>query len=134
MVSEPPRPSVVMSLVFCDTPWKPATIGIAPSASAEEIRPGVTSMIRRRAVHVVGDDAGLRAGEGARLHAQGGDRHGEQRHRDALTGGQQHVKLAPGRRRGHLVRQVEQLVRGVAHRGHDHHDLVARLLSWRRCA
>ena len=42
----PPRPSVVMSLLFCDTPWKPATIGMAPSASAPEIRPGVTSMIR----------------------------------------------------------------------------------------
>src|ERR1700722_772615 len=37
-----------MSLVFCETPWKPATIGIAPSASAEEIRPGVTSMIRAK--------------------------------------------------------------------------------------
>ena len=48
MVSEPPRPSVVMSLVFCETPWKPATIGIAPSAMAEEIRPGVTSMILAR--------------------------------------------------------------------------------------
>src|SRR5215468_9185305 len=37
-----------MSLVVCETPWKPATIGIAPSASAVEIRPGVTSMIRAR--------------------------------------------------------------------------------------
>ena len=46
MVSEPPRPSVVMSLPFWDTPWKPATIGIAPSASALAIRPGVTSMMR----------------------------------------------------------------------------------------
>ena len=35
-----------MSLVVCETPWNPATIGIAPSASALEIRPGVTSMIR----------------------------------------------------------------------------------------
>jgi len=46
VVSDPPRPSVVMSLVVWDTPWKPATIGIAPSCSAAEIRPGVTSMIR----------------------------------------------------------------------------------------
>ena len=34
VVSEPPRPRVVMSLVSWATPWKPATIGIAPSASA----------------------------------------------------------------------------------------------------
>ena len=46
MVSEPPRPSVVMSLLVCDTPWKPATIGIAPPSSAVAIRPGVTSIMR----------------------------------------------------------------------------------------
>ena len=45
MVSDPPRPSVVMSLLSWLTPWKPATIAIAPSASARSIRPGVTSMI-----------------------------------------------------------------------------------------
>ena len=48
VVSEPPRPSVVMSLLSCETPWNPATIGIAPSSSAPAIRPGVTSMIRAR--------------------------------------------------------------------------------------
>ena len=46
MVSEAPRPSVVMSLVSCDTPWKPATIAIAPASMAASIRPGVMSMIR----------------------------------------------------------------------------------------
>ena len=35
-----------MSLVVCDTPWKPATMGMAPSSRASWIRPGVTSMIR----------------------------------------------------------------------------------------
>ena len=35
-----------MSLVSCETPWKPATIAIAPSSSAVRSRPGVTSMIR----------------------------------------------------------------------------------------
>lgn len=45
MVSEAPRPSVVMSLVSCETPWKPATIAIAPSRIAASIRPGVMSMI-----------------------------------------------------------------------------------------
>src|SRR4051812_37069183 len=35
-----------MSLVSCETPWKPATMAIAPSSSAVRRRPGVTSMIR----------------------------------------------------------------------------------------
>ncbi|CAB4922652.1 unannotated protein [freshwater metagenome] len=46
MVSEPPRPSVVMSLVSWLTPWNPATMTIEPSSSADRSRPGVTSMIR----------------------------------------------------------------------------------------
>ncbi len=37
-----------MSLVSCETPWKPATSAMAPSSSAARIRPGVTSMIRAR--------------------------------------------------------------------------------------
>ena len=37
-----------MSFVVCDTPWKPATMGIAPSVSAAWIRPGVMSMILAR--------------------------------------------------------------------------------------
>ena len=35
-----------MSLVSWLTPWKPATITIEPSSSAERSRPGVTSMMR----------------------------------------------------------------------------------------
>jgi hypothetical protein len=34
-----------MSFVVCETPWKPATIAIAPSPIAAWMRPGVTSMI-----------------------------------------------------------------------------------------
>ena len=45
MVSVPPRPSVVISLVSCETPWNPATITMWPSAIADSMRPGVTSMI-----------------------------------------------------------------------------------------
>jgi hypothetical protein len=45
VVSEAPRPSVVTSLVSCETPWKPATIAIAPPSRAFSIRPGVMSMI-----------------------------------------------------------------------------------------
>jgi hypothetical protein len=45
-VSEAPRPSVVISFVSWLTPWKPATIAMAPSSSACRMRPGVMSMIR----------------------------------------------------------------------------------------
>ncbi len=49
------------------------------------------------AVHRVGHDADLRAGERDRVLALGDDRHREQRDRDLLAGGQQHVHLAIGR-------------------------------------
>src|SRR4051812_47515940 len=35
-----------MSFVSCETPWKPATIAIAPASRAVRMRPGLTSMIR----------------------------------------------------------------------------------------
>ncbi len=35
-----------MSLVSCETPWKPATMTMAPSSSASRMRPGVMSMMR----------------------------------------------------------------------------------------
>ena len=51
------------------------------------------------AVHRVGDHAGLGAGERAGGEAEVGDRHRHERHRDALTGGEQHVELAGRRER-----------------------------------
>ena len=75
----------------------------------------------------VGDHAGLRAGERLRLVAELGDRHRDQRHRDPLAGGEQHVELARRRQRRHLLGEVAQLVGGVAHRGDDDDDVVARL-------
>ena len=78
------------------------------------------------AVRGVGDHAGLGAGERLRLVAELGDRHRDQRHRDPLAGGEQHVELARRRQRRHLLGEVAQLVGGVAHRGDDHDDVVAR--------
>ena len=79
----------------------------------------------RLAVHRRGQHAGLRAGERLGLVAEGVDRHGEQRHRDALTGSEQHVELAPRRDGDDLLGEVDQLVGRVAHRRDDDDDVVA---------
>ena len=81
----------------------------------------------RGAVPGIRDHAGLAAGVRPGLDAHALDRHRQQRHRDALAGGEQHVELAGVGDRGDLVREVEQLVGGVAHRAHGDHDVVARL-------
>ena len=90
-------------------------------------RPGVTSMMRARAVHRRGEHAGLRAGERPGLVPEVVDRHRQQRHRDALTRGEQHVQLPARRQRADLVGEVEQFVGRVAHRGDDDDDVVAGL-------
>jgi hypothetical protein len=79
------------------------------------------------AVQGVGDDARLRTGEGLRGRPQVGDGHGEQRHRDALAGGEQHVELPRRRVRADPLGELDQLVGVVAHGGHDRHDVVAGL-------
>ena len=56
-----------------------------------------------------------------------GDRHREQGHRDPLARGEQHVQLAARRQRADLLREVDQLVGGVAHRRDGDDDLVAGL-------
>src|SRR4051794_5431408 len=76
-----------------------------------------------------GDDAGLRAGEGPRLVPMGGDRDGQQRHRDALPRGEQHVQLTSGRLVGDLAGLIEQLVGGVTHGGDHDDDVVAVFLG-----
>ena len=81
----------------------------------------------RPAVLGVGDHTSLAAGEGSSLHAEVRDRHREQRHRDALARGQQHVELAGRRQRRHLRREVEELVGVVTHRGDDDAHVVTVL-------
>ena len=51
MTSEPPRPSVVMSLSV-DIPWNPATTGTTPSAIAADRRSGRISRILARVCSV----------------------------------------------------------------------------------
>src|SRR5258705_4759421 len=75
-------------------------------------------------VAIVGDDAGLAAGEADRVAAELVNRERQQRHGDALAGRQQHVELAPLRVRRDHLRHRQQLVGGVAHRGDDDHDAV----------
>ena len=129
MVSEPPRPSVVMFMVSLEKPWKPATIAMLPSATEFSTRPGVMLDDARLAVDRRGEHAGLRAGERLGLVALRVDRHRQQGHRDPLAGGEQHVELAPARHRDDLLGQVDQLVGGVAHRGDDHDHVVAVALG-----
>ena len=50
--------------------------------------------------------------------------HRQQRHRDPLAGGQQHVELAAIRVRRHLLGEREQIVGRIAHRGDDDDDVV----------
>jgi hypothetical protein len=80
------------------------------------------------AVHAVGDDARLAAGERAGAEPEVGDGHGDQRHRDSLARRHQHVELAWRRHRADLLGEVEQVVGGVPHRGDGHDDVVAGLL------
>jgi hypothetical protein len=73
----------------------------------------------------VGDDTGLRAGEGPGVVAQLGDGHREQRHRDALAGGEEHVELTGRRQWCHLLGEVAEVVGRVAHRRDDHDHVAA---------
>ena len=81
----------------------------------------------RVGVRAVGDDAALRAGEADRLDAARVERHPQERHRDPLARGEQHVELATVRVGAHLAGEAEQLVRRIAHGAHHHDHLVALL-------
>ena len=77
------------------------------------------------AVVGVGDDPGLRSGERHRGHAEVLDRHAQQRHRDALARGEQHVELAAAGVLGDVVGEAHEIVGRLAHRRDHDHDVVA---------
>lgn len=77
-------------------------------------------------MHGVGDDADLRAGEAHRVDSDVVQRHAQERHADALAGREQHVHLATRRIRRHLVRELQEVVGGLAHRRNDDHQIVPR--------
>ena len=85
----------------------------------------------RLGVNAVGDDAGLRAGQGNRGNVERVQRHRRERDRRLLAGGQQHVHLALARQRHDFLGQLDQAVGHAAHRGDDHDDLVALLAIFR---
>ena len=90
------------------------------------MRTGVIADLRLR-VHGVGDDPGLRARERDGLVAEVVHRHRDERARDPLSRREQHVQLARVRLRRDLARELEQPVRGVAHRGDGRDDANAAL-------
>ena len=81
----------------------------------------------RLAVHGVGDDPRLRAGERDRLVAEVVEGHRAERVRDALADRDEHVVLARLRVRRDLVGEPDQLVGRVAHRREHADDPVAAL-------
>ncbi len=81
-------------------------------------------------MRAVGPHTRLVAGERISALAEAFDRHRQQGHRDALASGQQHVHLALRRRSGaDGLGQVQELIRGVAHRRDHHRDIVSRTLG-----
>lgn len=75
-------------------------------------------------VPVVRQDTALAARERDRVASTTLQRHRQQRHRDALAGGQQQVQLSARGVRVDAARQRQQLVRGLPHRRHHHHHAV----------
>src|SRR5699024_3084518 len=74
-------------------------------------------------------DTRLRTGERPRLGTLRGDRHRDQRVRDPLTRGEQHIHFALGWGRIHLPGHVQQVIGRVAHRRTHHDDIVTSLLG-----
>ena len=116
MASVPPRPSVVTSIVSRENPLEPGDEhDLLALEGVEDADRRDLADLRPR-VHGVGDDPGLRAGEGDGLVAEVVHRHRDERASDALPGREQHVELARVRVRRDAARELEQesVVRPIA--------------------
>ena len=128
VVSEPPRPSVVIS-PFGSMPWKPAMTGMAPSAIGLHDALGMHLDDFRALMRAVGFDARLTASEAKGFVTASLDCHGQKRHGHLLARGQKAVHLAHGRVGVKGPCQAHKLVGGFAHGGNDSDDVVASLLA-----
>ena len=128
VVSEPPRPRNV-TFLSVETPWLPPMTGMHPAARASTMRSGRSSSDLGVGVVGVGDEPGLRPGERLGDLAEIGDGHGDQRHRLALAGGDEHVHLAAWLGGGDVVGEAQELVGLLAHGRHDEHDVGATTLG-----
>ena len=109
-----------------ETPWNPATTATLPPASASRRRsPRISRILALRWAVSVTIPAWDPVNETAASPWSMMAMH-EQRDRDALPRGEQHVHLAGGRVARHLVGQPLEVVGGLAHRRDDDHDVVAR--------
>ena len=123
-MSEPPRPSVVMSNVGRDTlesgyeddPVLIQRLVDPPGAHLDDL--GL-------AMNGVGDDSRLRAGEGDRVQPEVGDRHRDERAGDPLPDGDQHVELPRPRAGRDVVGERDELVGVPAHGRDDTDDALA---------
>lgn len=80
-------------------------------------------------VRVVGFDAGLTAAEAHCAIAARFDGHGQQRHGNLFAGRKQPVHFTGGRILGKRRSKAHQFIGGLAHGGHDSHDVIALLLD-----
>src|SRR6266550_2228455 len=105
VVSEPPRPSVVMSVPWTSSPsvrpWKPATITTLPASISRWTLAGSTLAMRA-----------LPCRESVESHR-------EERRALVLAGREEDIELAFVGCIGDGCGKAQQLVRRVAHRGHD---------------
>ena len=92
----------------------------------DPVRPHLEDL--RGAVPGVGDDPGLRAGQRDGAVAEVDDRHRRERTGDPLPDRDEHVELAGVGRGRDGLREGEELVGGLAHRGEDADDAVAVLV------
>ena len=111
-------------------PWKPGDDHDLARGELRADAARVDAGDPRLAVAAVGGDAGLRPGQADRRHAERVEGHRDERRALVLAGGQQDVELAGVGLVGDRRRERQQLVGGVAHRGHDDDELrPARALA-----